>query len=119
MTEPRPLTCRSDNAPLEAHVDDSYGACVICHEYVPHTDAGYITVAWPCPPVRLAARRDAVSVQELARALREVLTMPVIGKYALYSYGEAASAILAAMERDRLTDAEMARAAMARPEYES
>lgn len=37
------------------HVDDSYGACVVCREYVPHTDDETTAVAFPCAPVRLRA----------------------------------------------------------------
>lgn len=35
------------------HADDSYGGCVICREYVPHTDDEYIQVRFPCPAYRL------------------------------------------------------------------
>jgi hypothetical protein len=40
---------------LSDHEDDSYGACVICREYVPHTDDEFLGVRFPCPTVRLAA----------------------------------------------------------------
>ena len=40
------------------HADDSYGACVICREYVPHTDDETVGVAWPCPTVRLERLRS-------------------------------------------------------------
>ena len=51
-----------------AHEDDSYGACVICYEYQPHTDMEYNKVAWPCAVVR--ARESA----ETLAALREAAT---------------------------------------------
>lgn len=34
------------------HEDDSYGDCVRCYEYVPHTDAEFRKVAWPCAVYR-------------------------------------------------------------------
>lgn len=39
---------------VEWHIDDSYGACVVCREWVPNTDDEYRLVPWPCPTVRLA-----------------------------------------------------------------
>ena len=48
------------------HEDDSYGACVICREYVPHTDDDTTLVAWPCPTVRLAAAEAEIKQIRMA-----------------------------------------------------
>ena len=46
------------------HVDDSYGGCVICRLYIPHTDDETRMVSYPCAVVR-----EAELKQELEAAL--------------------------------------------------
>jgi hypothetical protein len=40
------------------HEDDSYGGCVICCTYIPHTDGEYEGVSFPCPTVLLARAEE-------------------------------------------------------------
>lgn len=42
------------------HEDDSYGSCVRCYTYVPHSDVAYERVAWPCPTERLREAAERV-----------------------------------------------------------
>lgn len=49
-----PEPWKPSTVPFEAHEDDSYGQCVVCRVYVPHTDEEYLTEPFPCPTVRLA-----------------------------------------------------------------
>lgn len=51
------LSCcpHTEPAAISEHQDDSYGSCVVCREYVAHTDDDHRLVAWPCPTVRLRA----------------------------------------------------------------
>ena len=60
---------------IELHVDDSYGSCVICREWVPGTDDEHVTVAWPCAPALLdAARADAeAAMDHIAEVLRQAI----------------------------------------------
>ena len=51
----------------DRHEDDSYGSCVLCRQYVPHTDEDYTLVPWPCPTARLHA------AEARCRALEEAL----------------------------------------------
>lgn len=44
------------------HVDDSYGGCVTCMEYVPHTDDDYERVAFPCPASKVPDYKSAVDL---------------------------------------------------------
>jgi hypothetical protein len=62
--------CLCRQAP-PVHEDDSYGACTICREWVPHTEDEYVTVPFPCAVVRadkaeaaLAALADANHADE-------------------------------------------------------
>lgn len=51
----------TDTDRLAAHKDDSYGNCIICREWVPHTDDEYVLVEFPCPTVLLAAERERIA----------------------------------------------------------
>lgn len=52
------------------HEDDSYGACVLCREYVPHTDDETVLVNWPCPSERLRVNHAELQTALLHLALR-------------------------------------------------
>lgn len=110
MTEPLPRTpeeamdrwaALSDAERLAAHQDDSYGNCVICKEYVPHTDDESFAVAFPCAVVRLAALSEAVPEERRETAARagECRHCPVLSHTtewheAHYSYPRRAAAPL-------------------------
>ena len=60
----------------DEHADDSYGSCVLCRKYVPHTDDDTVKVAWPCPAARLAAKDAEIAalkaeVERLRAALEK------------------------------------------------
>jgi hypothetical protein len=52
---------------VEDHEDDSYGACVICREYRPHTDEEFNLVRFPCAVVRLAALATRIDAYDFAQ----------------------------------------------------
>lgn len=66
------IPSHADQAAIEAdHVDDSYGTCVVCRLWVPHTDDETVGVPWPCPAAALSdAEADA---ERLAEALESLL----------------------------------------------
>ena len=53
------------------HLDDSYGGCVICRYYIPHTDDEYVSVPYPCPTVRLSGLQQEAYVAGVAAAHAE------------------------------------------------
>jgi hypothetical protein len=60
--------CLCRQAP-PVHEDDSYGACTICREWVPHTEDEYVTVPFPCAVVR-ADKAEAALAERAANYLR-------------------------------------------------
>ena len=59
------------DATIEDHQDDSYGACVICRWYRPHTDDEWTLVPYPCA---VALLRDGIAdaESEVIAALEEL-----------------------------------------------
>jgi hypothetical protein len=56
------------------HEDDSYGDCIICREWVPHTDDDHVKVRFPCAVVRADKAEAALAAasadaERLAEAL--------------------------------------------------
>jgi len=51
-----PITGSCCDCEPPKHEDDSYGSCVICRSYVPHTDEEIVLVPWPCAAAREALR---------------------------------------------------------------
>lgn len=73
-TVPATFSCcpHTDPSDPAEHTDDSYGGCVICSYYVPHTDDERVQPAWPCPVGRLAALEaasPALDVERVSAAL--------------------------------------------------
>jgi hypothetical protein len=75
LPAPRPPEpWKPSTVPFEAHEDDSYGQCVVCRVYVPHTDGEYLKEPFPCPTVRLDRPPEPLDDLAMQEALLEART---------------------------------------------
>lgn len=71
---------------VEDHQDDSYGGCVICHWYRPHTDEEFIKVPYPCAVARERDRASTYTPTVFRSAEKDVIDALIeLDKYATWS----------------------------------